>query len=178
MSKEKKNGGGNESLINKILNFIKNQIPFINLFKYFKKEDDKESLINKILNNKYITFILLFGILFIIIYFLLRLIPNSIINKFPNFFFWFIFISIVIVSTLFYFIVIYTDSVKDSNTNNTIEGISKKMTQVMGISNTSNGNKMFIDFQNQETKDSFKKFIIKPTFLILGLILFFFICHH
>lgn len=171
MSKEKKNGGGNESLINKILNFIKNQIPFINLFKYFKKEDDKESLINKILNNKYITFILLFGILFIIIYFLLRLIPNSIINKFPNFFFWFIFISIVIVSTLFYFIVIYTDS----QNNNTSQSISKKMMQVMGIDNHSEENQMFIDFKNKETKDSFIKFIINPTFLLLGLILFFFI---
>lgn len=167
MSKEKKQRGGNESLINKILNFIIQNIPFID----FKRKDDKKSFINKILNNKYITFILLFGILFIIIYFLLRLIPNSIINKFPNFFFWFIFISIVIVSTLFYFIVIYTDS----QNNNTSQSISKKMMQVMGIDNHSEENQMFIDFKNKETKDSFIKFIINPTFLLLGLILFFFI---
>ena len=132
MNKEKKHGGGNESLINKIL------------------------------NNKYITFILLFGILFIIIYFLLRLIPNSIINKFPNFFFWFIFIAIIIVSTLFYFIIIY------KNSKGVIYSKSKQET----FENT-NGN-IFIDFQNEQTKDSFKKFIINPIFLLLGLILFFF----
>tara|TARA_Y100000389_G_scaffold98325_2_gene95006 strand:+ start:907 stop:2190 length:1284 start_codon:yes stop_codon:yes gene_type:complete len=149
--------GGNVSL-----NFIIQNIPFIDLILDFKRKDHNESLINKILNNKYITFILLFGILFIIIYFLLRLIPNSIINKFPNFFFWLIFIAIIIVSTLFYFITIYKNSkgvIYSKNIEETFENTS--------------GN-IFIDFQNQQTKDSFIKFIINPTLLLLGLILFFF----
>ena len=158
MSNKNTHYGGNESL-----NFIIQNIPFIDLILDFKRKDHNESLINKILNNKYITFILLFGILFIIIYFLLRLIPNSIINKFPNFFFWFIFIAIIIVSTLFYFIIIY------KNSKGVIYSKSKEET----VENTKRN--IFIDFQNQQTKDSFKKFIINPTLLILGLILFFFI---
>lgn len=140
-----------------------------------EKKDCKnmdESLINMILNNDYAGFFLIFGILFSIIYFLLRLNPGNIVNKFPNVFFWLFFIATIIASSLYYFVIIYK---KDRGNIFTSEKDSEKQDDTSkkdSLCSNKEG-KYFMDFERKKTRNDFKRYIMSPIKILLGLMLFF-----
>lgn len=140
-----------------------------------EKKDCKnmdESLINMILNNNYAGFFLIFGTLFSIIYFLLRLNPGNIVNTFPNIFFWLFFIATIIASSLYYFIIIYKKdrgNIFTSHDPNEKQDDSPKKDSFC----SNKKGKYFMDFERKKTWNDFKRYIMSPLKILLGLILFF-----
>ena len=135
-------------------------------------KNKNESLINMILNNNYASFFLVFGILFSIIYFLLRLNPGNIVNKLPNVFFWLFFIATIIASSLYYFIIIYK---KDRGNIFINEESSNKEdgTPQKDIICSNKEGKYFMDFERKKTWNDFKQYIMSPIKILFGLILLF-----
>ena len=134
-------------------------------------QDEKpqnETVLNTILNNDFASFFLIFGSVFSIIYFLMRLNPGNIINKYPNVFFWVFFLATLIASTLFYFVIIY----KKNRGNIYSLPINDKGNETQALKKNKHG-KPFVNFQDNKTKETFEKFIMSPLKILVGLIILF-----